>query len=109
MIRSGYLTSRRLKLLKDEIKKPYFISLKRFLWEEGVRGADDSPNTLKVYPSRQFDVLLCESWTLNLLAAARNIYAWSNTPLGRVKVVIIGQDPYHGAGQAHGNKNMLRF
>jgi uracil-DNA glycosylase len=24
------------------------------------------------------------------------------TPLGRVKVVILGQDPYHGAGQAHG-------
>ena len=34
---------------------------------------------------------------------ARCIYAWSNyTPLGKVKVVIIGQDPYHGPNQAHG-------
>jgi len=73
-----------LKLLKDEIKKPYFIALKRFLWQEGVKGADDSPKSLTVYPS------------------PRNIYSWSNTPLGRVKVVILGQDPYHGPGQAHG-------
>jgi hypothetical protein len=35
---------------------------------------------------------------------AKNIYAWSNTPLGQVKVVIIGQDPYHGTGQAHGGR-----
>ncbi|RDB26085.1 Uracil-DNA glycosylase [Hypsizygus marmoreus] len=73
-----------LKVLKDEIRKPYFIALKKFLWKEGVRGPDDSPATLKVYP------------------APRNIYAWSKTPLGKVKVVILGQDPYHGKGQAHG-------
>lgn len=40
----------RLKSLKDEIKKPYFISLKKFLWEEGVRGADDTPKYVKIYP-----------------------------------------------------------
>ncbi|CAL1716841.1 unnamed protein product [Somion occarium] len=74
-----------LKLLKDEIRKPYFIKLKRFLWEEGVKGANDSAKSLKIYPS------------------PGNIYSWSNlTPLGRVKVVVIGQDPYHGPGQAHG-------
>ncbi|KAA1467329.1 uracil-DNA glycosylase [Dentipellis sp. KUC8613] len=74
-----------LKLLKDEIRKPYFISLKEFLWKEGVQGPDDSAKNLKVYP------------------APKNIYSWSNyTPLGKVKVVIVGQDPYHGAGQAHG-------
>ncbi|KAF8623690.1 hypothetical protein AX17_007388 [Amanita inopinata Kibby_2008] len=73
-----------LKVLKDEIKKPYFLQLKRFLWEEGVRWPNDVPNNLKVYP------------------APRNIYAWSNTPLGKIKVVIIGQDPYHGENQAHG-------
>ncbi|KAJ8582736.1 uracil-DNA glycosylase [Rhizopogon salebrosus TDB-379] len=73
-----------LKLLKEEIKKPYFISLKKFLWEEGVHGPDDIAKSLKVYPS------------------PKNIYAWSNTPLGKVKVVIIGQDPYHGPNQAHG-------
>ncbi|KAI6155576.1 uracil-DNA glycosylase-like protein [Pisolithus tinctorius] len=73
-----------LKLLKDEIKKPYFIALKKFLWEAGVRGPDDSVKGLKVYPS------------------PRNIYSWSKTPLGKVKVVIVGQDPYHGPNQAHG-------
>ncbi|KII89751.1 hypothetical protein PLICRDRAFT_108541 [Plicaturopsis crispa FD-325 SS-3] len=73
-----------LKVLKDEIKKPYFLQLKRFLWEEGVRGANDSDINLKVYPP------------------PNEIYSWSNTPLGKVKVVIIGQDPYHGRGQAHG-------
>jgi len=73
-----------LKVLKDEIKKPYFISLKKFLWEEGVRGPDEIPKPLKVYPS------------------PNNIYAWSNTPLGKIKVVILGQDPYHGPQQAMG-------
>lgn len=72
-----------LKVLKDEIRKPYFLKLKEFLWEEGVRGPETPCN--KVYP------------------APKNIYSWSNlTPLGRVKVVIIGQDPYHGPNQAHG-------
>ncbi|KAI0346586.1 uracil-DNA glycosylase [Trametopsis cervina] len=74
-----------LKVLKDEIKKPYFLKLKQFLWDQGVRGAEDSAQNLKVYPAPQ------------------NVYSWSNlTPLGRVKVVIIGQDPYHGPKQAHG-------
>lgn len=50
-----------------------------------MKGAQDSAKNLKVYPAPQ------------------NIYSWSNlTPLGRVKVVIIGQDPYHGPRQAHG-------
>ncbi|KAK7690602.1 hypothetical protein QCA50_005701 [Cerrena zonata] len=74
-----------LKVLKEEIRKPYFIKLKRFLWEEGVKTVNESAKSLRIYP------------------APGNIYSWSNlTPLGRVKVVIIGQDPYHGPGQAHG-------
>ncbi|PFH53105.1 hypothetical protein AMATHDRAFT_55551 [Amanita thiersii Skay4041] len=73
-----------LNVLKSEIREPYFLKLKRFLWEEGVKGLNDSSKGLKVFP------------------APRNIYAWSNTPLGKVKVVIIGQDPYHGENQAHG-------
>ncbi len=40
----------RLKLLKDEIKKPYFVQLKKFLWDEGVRGVSDSLLPPKVYP-----------------------------------------------------------
>ncbi|QRV84210.1 Uracil DNA glycosylase superfamily [Ceratobasidium sp. AG-Ba] len=71
------------KILKDEFKKPYFIKLKEFLWEEGIQGKDKP--CPKVYPP------------------AADIYAWSRyTPLGKVKVVIIGQDPYHGPKQAHG-------
>ena len=43
-------------------------------------------------------------------AAGKQIYpassqiftAFDMTPFDRVKVVILGQDPYHGAGQAHG-------
>ncbi|KAG6898192.1 hypothetical protein C0992_003304 [Termitomyces sp. T32_za158] len=62
-----------LKLLQDEIKKPYFIALKQFLWVEGVRGPDDTSVTLKIYP------------------APKNIYAWSNTPLGKVKIHIMGE------------------
>ncbi|PSR88988.1 hypothetical protein PHLCEN_2v4950 [Hermanssonia centrifuga] len=93
----------RLKVLNDEIRKPYFIKLKRFLWDQGVKGPDDSAKSLKIYPARE----LCHQRrivaTLTELYTARNIYSWSNlTPLGRVKVVIIGQDPYHGPNQAHG-------
>ncbi|MBT5614724.1 MAG: uracil-DNA glycosylase, partial [Flavobacteriales bacterium] len=29
-------------------------------------------------------------------------YAFNKTPLSKVKVVILGQDPYHGENQAHG-------
>ncbi|KAF8742663.1 hypothetical protein AX14_002895 [Amanita brunnescens Koide BX004] len=72
-----------LKVLKDEIRKPYFLDLKRFLWKEGVQWPE-IPKNLKVFPP------------------PNNIYAWSNTPLGKVKVVILGQDPYHGVNQAHG-------
>jgi hypothetical protein len=44
----------RLKVLKDEIKKPYFISLKQFLWKEGVRGPDNKAENLNIYPARKF-------------------------------------------------------
>ena len=63
-----------------------------------LHALEDIPFTyvhLPVFASRSADTLRCRS--------AKNIYSWSNfTPLGKVKVVIIGQDPYHGAGQAHG-------
>lgn len=35
--------------------------------------------------------------------SADEIYSWSRfTPLDKVRVVILGQDPYHNNGQAHG-------
>jgi uracil-DNA glycosylase len=40
-----------------------------------------------------------------MAVVARDIYAWSKTPLPGVRVVIIGQDPYHGPGQAHGSSH----
>ncbi|KDE07229.1 hypothetical protein MVLG_02452 [Microbotryum lychnidis-dioicae p1A1 Lamole] len=72
-----------LTLLKAEITKDYFLDLKRFLWKEGVQGPEST--TAKVFPR------------------ARDIYSWSrHCPLDKVKIVVIGQDPYHNEGQAHG-------
>jgi uracil-DNA glycosylase len=74
-----------LKHLQDEIRKPYFIKLKKFLWEEGIKGPEPETFTNKIFPP------------------ANEIYSWSRyTQLGQVRVVIIGQDPYHGPNQAHG-------
>lgn len=64
-------------VLIDEFNKPYFVALKEFLLEEKKKYV--------VYP------------------AGANIFnAFACTPFNKVKVVIIGQDPYHGPGQAHG-------
>lgn len=64
--------------LAPELKKPYMQETLEFL--ESERGAGK-----KIYP------------------AAENVFqALKLTPFDSVKVVIIGQDPYHGEGQAHG-------
>ncbi|OFX56790.1 MAG: uracil-DNA glycosylase [Bacteroidetes bacterium GWA2_30_7] len=64
-------------ILIDEFNKDYFITLKQFLLEE--------KQTQTIYPKG------------NEIFAAFNF-----TPFDKVKVVILGQDPYHGTGQAHG-------
>lgn len=64
-------------LLKHEFDADYFLGIKTFLLEE------KRVNT--VYPSGQ-----------HIFAA------FNHTPFDDVKVVILGQDPYHGPGQAHG-------
>ena len=66
-----------LKVLSDEFDKPYFADLKSFLTEEKSK--------YTVYPPG--------SLIFN---------AFAHTPFPKVKVVILGQDPYHGKGQAHG-------
>lgn len=66
-----------LAVLKDEFEKNYFKHLKQFLLEE------KSKHT--IYPKGD-DIF----------------NAFNLTPFDEVKVVIIGQDPYHGKGQAHG-------
>ena len=66
------------EMLKEEFNASYFIQLKQFLLQEKING-----NT--IYPS------------------ANDIFAaFHHTPFDAVKVVILGQDPYHGEGQAHG-------
>ena len=64
--------------LQSEFEQPYMQALKRFLQAEKAAG--------KVIYPRSSD------W----------FHALEATPLERVKVVIIGQDPYHQPGQAHG-------
>lgn len=64
-------------LLNSEFDKPYFITLRRFL--------DDEYKNKMIYPS-QDDVF----------------NALHYTGYKETKVVILGQDPYHGLGQAHG-------
>ena len=66
-----------LKILAAEFEKPYFADLKAFLLEE--------KRLYTVYPPG--------SLIFN---------AFNRTPFYKVKVIIIGQDPYHGKGQAHG-------
>lgn len=65
------------KKLEGEFNKPYYINLRQFLVDE--------------YKTR------------NIFPLMNNIFnALKLTPYEDVKVVILGQDPYHGAGQAHG-------
>jgi uracil-DNA glycosylase len=43
------------------------------------------------------------NWSNPADGIEKDIYSWSrHTPLDRVKVVILGQDPYHNVNQAHG-------
>ncbi|TCD08227.1 uracil-DNA glycosylase [Pedobacter frigidisoli] len=67
-----------LAVLDNEFEKDYMKNLKSFLQEEKQNGAT-------VYPK-----------------GADIFNALNTTPFDAVKVVILGQDPYHGAGQAHG-------
>lgn len=64
--------------LSDEWTKPYIASLAAFVARERQQGP-------KVYPPKDL--------VFN---------AFLKTPIEDVKVVIMGQDPYHGPGQAHG-------
>jgi len=65
-------------VLKQEFTKPYFLSIATFLKTEKLAGKT-------IYPPG--------SLIFN---------AFNTTPFDKVKVVILGQDPYHGPGQAHG-------
>lgn len=64
--------------LADEFRKDYFRQLKAFLLHEKQNGET-------IYPP-----------------GGQIFSAFDSTPFDKVKVVILGQDPYHGKGQAHG-------
>ncbi len=65
------------RVLQDEFEKPYFAQLTNFVREEY--------KTKKIFPPG------------NMIFSA-----FDHCPFDKVKVVIIGQDPYHNDGQAHG-------
>jgi uracil-DNA glycosylase len=64
--------------LGDELEKPYMQALRHFLKEEKAAGKTIYPPGPLIFN------------------------AFNHTPFDQVKVVIIGQDPYHGPDQAHG-------
>ena len=66
------------KVLQEEFHKEYMQHLRRFLLQEKAQGK-------YIYPK-----------------GSEYFRALDLTPFERVKVVILGQDPYHGPGQAHG-------
>lgn len=65
-------------LLNEEFSQPYFKQITTHLKTEKEQGK-------KIYPP-----------------GSQIFFAFDTTPVNKVKVVILGQDPYHGPGQAHG-------
>ena len=65
-------------ILATEFNKEYFKQLKQFLLNE-------KENKHIIYPE-----------------GSKIFAAFNHTPFEKIKVVILGQDPYHGKGQAHG-------
>jgi uracil-DNA glycosylase len=66
------------KVLEHEFEKPYFLQIVTFLKTEKAAGKTIYPPGPLIFN------------------------AFNQTPFTKVKVVILGQDPYHGPGQAHG-------
>lgn len=65
------------KRLSDEFEQPYFLELTTFVRQEY--------STKQIFPPGKLI-----------------FHAFEQSPFNRTKVVILGQDPYHGPGQAHG-------
>ncbi len=62
-----------------------------------------SPEFRKPYYAKLYKMVLEEYQTHTVYPPADDVFnAFNLTPLSEVKVVILGQDPYHGEGQAHG-------
>lgn len=65
-------------VMKDEFNKPYFLQIVTFLKTEKMAGKTIYPPGPLIFN------------------------AFNTTPFDHVKAVLLGQDPYHGRGQAHG-------
>lgn len=76
--KAGQLDTSWQPYLGDELQQPYMQQLKAFLKAEKAQGK-------VIYPPGD-----------------QIFNAFNTTPFDQVRVVIIGQDPYHGEGQAHG-------
>lgn len=74
----GQLHPSWLAVIGDELEKPYMQALRHFLKEEKAAGKVIFPPSPLIFN------------------------AFNHTPFERARVVIIGQDPYHGDSQAHG-------
>ena len=62
-----------------------------------------TPEFRKPYYAQLYKTVMNEYNSRQIFPAADDIFnAFSFTPLSNVKVVILGQDPYHNDGQAHG-------
>ena len=67
-------------------------------WAKALEGEFHKP-----YYKKLFETVGKEYATHQIFPAGDDIFnAFHFTPLDQVKVVILGQDPYHGDGQAHG-------
>lgn len=66
------------EVLKEEFDKPYFVRITEVIRQQKQQGET-------IYP-----------------AGGLIFHAFEKTPFDHVKCVILGQDPYHGPGQAHG-------
>ena len=78
MTKPGALHSSWQAVIGDQFTQPYMVRLKAFLQQEKRAGKIIYPPGLQIFN------------------------AFNQTPFDQVRVVIIGQDPYHGPGQAHG-------
>ncbi|MCR8556031.1 uracil-DNA glycosylase [Mucilaginibacter sp. BJC16-A38] len=75
---AGELEPSWLKILGEEFNKPYMVNLKILLKKEKDEGHKTYPKNADIFN------------------------AFNKTPLDKLEVVILGQDPYHGENQAHG-------
>ncbi|MFD0794159.1 uracil-DNA glycosylase [Mucilaginibacter litoreus] len=75
---AGELDKSWMYVLGDEFQKTYMLELKTFLQQEKAAGHIIYPKNTEIFN------------------------AFNTTPFDKVKVVILGQDPYPGVGQAHG-------